>query len=379
MLLREGLKESTKENLMNIARNFELKNCSRLKKGELIDRIVDFFTAEDVLRNRLSCLTKEQMILFRKACDKPQKISADEIVDGIELYRYFLGNFQDSDDRFTVFEEITDTFRKIDDDKLKQEQAKKSWIMKCIRFFADYYEIAPLEIMYDLYKLKIKGSIDEMTAVLKEIPVDITESAVFTPAQLGMQNLSKEDPLYSERGFYVHLSIFEDNGLRKLLNQQLNKQFYIPSVHQLEEIRKNGYEADSLAYKDLMSFFTKKMNISYEMADAWCMKVWSAGYEGKMPSVLMNEMQAEGLLFQNDDQVGEFLRYLMNAFNNTRMKENRGNKPWELRQKSIAGDNPVMAGKTAGTKENKKTERIYPNDPCPCGSGKKYKKCCGKA
>ena len=22
--------------------------------------------------------------------------------------------------------------------------------------------------------------------------------------------------------------------------------------------------------------------------------------------------------------------------------------------------------------------KIYPNDPCPCGSGKKYKKCCGR-
>ena len=25
-----------------------------------------------------------------------------------------------------------------------------------------------------------------------------------------------------------------------------------------------------------------------------------------------------------------------------------------------------------------KTENIGRNDPCPCGSGKKYKKCCGK-
>ena len=25
-----------------------------------------------------------------------------------------------------------------------------------------------------------------------------------------------------------------------------------------------------------------------------------------------------------------------------------------------------------------KEKKIYPNDPCPCGSGKKYKKCCGK-
>ena len=35
------------------------------------------------------------------------------------------------------------------------------------------------------------------------------------------------------------------------------------------------------------------------------------------------------------------------------------------------------SNKVSGTvvREGKK---IYPNDPCPCGSGKKYKKCCGK-
>ena len=25
-----------------------------------------------------------------------------------------------------------------------------------------------------------------------------------------------------------------------------------------------------------------------------------------------------------------------------------------------------------------KAPKVYPNDPCPCGSGKKYKKCCGR-
>ena len=25
-----------------------------------------------------------------------------------------------------------------------------------------------------------------------------------------------------------------------------------------------------------------------------------------------------------------------------------------------------------------KGDKVYPNDPCPCGSGKKYKKCCGR-
>ena len=26
----------------------------------------------------------------------------------------------------------------------------------------------------------------------------------------------------------------------------------------------------------------------------------------------------------------------------------------------------------------RKEAKVYPNDPCPCGSGKKYKQCCGK-
>ncbi len=27
---------------------------------------------------------------------------------------------------------------------------------------------------------------------------------------------------------------------------------------------------------------------------------------------------------------------------------------------------------------NVKEKKVYPNGPCPCGSGKKYKKCCGR-
>ena len=33
---------------------------------------------------------------------------------------------------------------------------------------------------------------------------------------------------------------------------------------------------------------------------------------------------------------------------------------------------------TLARKPVKKEARIYPNDPCPCGSGKKYKQCCGR-
>ena len=30
------------------------------------------------------------------------------------------------------------------------------------------------------------------------------------------------------------------------------------------------------------------------------------------------------------------------------------------------------------TPKKREEKKIYPNDPCPCGSGKKYKQCCGR-
>lgn len=42
---------------------------------------------------------------------------------------------------------------------------------------------------------------------------------------------------------------------------------------------------------------------------------------------------------------------------------------------SIATDYELLI---AALSDKEKHKKIYPNDPCPCGSGKKYKKCCGK-
>ena len=32
----------------------------------------------------------------------------------------------------------------------------------------------------------------------------------------------------------------------------------------------------------------------------------------------------------------------------------------------------------AKTPMKREVKKVYPNDPCPCGSGKKYKQCCGR-
>lgn len=415
MFLREYLTKYTKEELLDQARSFEIKKCSGLRKADLIDRIVDTFCAEEMLRSRLACLTKEQMDLFRKACISPTAVSVNEVVDAMQLYRYWIGYFEDPTDRFCVFEDVAVAFSKIDDKAFQLKQCRKGWLVKCIHFFIQYYGIAPIEVIYEMYRQKVKDSIDEMIEILWEMPVDIVESCLFTMDKLGMEGWPKENPLYSEKGIFVHLQLFENEEFDYLLRQQMDKDFYIPSAQQIDEICRIGYEASSSAYKKLESFFTKKLKFSYEQAVTWCLQVWANSYEGESPSKIINKMTEANIEFE-EKMINELLELLVAAHNNTRMKENRGYKPSEMvRKKSVdkmptivpASSNAAAILKDAAPQLeamgvpvdlNGNTDviqttmfpsglngepirvekKIYPNDPCPCGSGKKYKKCCGK-
>ncbi|UWP58001.1 SEC-C metal-binding domain-containing protein [Ruminococcus gauvreauii] len=362
-------------------------------------------------------MTKEQMNLFRKACEAPQDISINEVVDSMQLCRYWLGSFEEDTDRFCVFEEIKEIFREIDDEKFRAEQYKKGWMMKCVHFFMEYYGVAPVEVIYELYKLQVKDTIEDMIDMLWEMPIDIVESCIFPLDKLGLTNWPKDDPIYSPRGILIHLPIFEEEGeLERLLREQGDKEFYIPSVQHIEEICMNGYETSSLAYKKLEAFFRKKLNMSYEHAVTWCFQVWANSYEGESPGDVISKMSETGTVFQSEKQMDDFIGLLMEAHNNTRMKENRGHKPNELVRKEFSGGMPTIVpgsshvaemlrdampqlnemGFSVDLDENadvattliypkgrkdkpvRVEKKIYPNDPCPCGSGKKYKKCCGR-
>ena len=163
----------------------------------------------------------------------------------------------------------------------------------------------------------------------------------------------------------------------------------ILKFNEIEEICGIGYEKSSLAYKKLQTFFMKKMDMPYEKAVTWCLQVWANSCEGNMPTNVIRKMTDVGIAFKNDKEINEFVELLMDAHDNTRMKVNRGHKPKELSSKRFVGNTPVDFEEDMDTVSTmffpeglsgsvvRAERKIYPNDPCPCGSGKKYKKCCG--
>ena len=68
---------------------------------------------------------------------------------------------------------------------------------------------------------------------------------------------------------------------------------------------------------------------------------------------------------------------IADVYNNTRTWNNRGYTANEMRE-LFGVDAPLMRGIPIEQLDGTIFKKVGRNDPCPCGSGKKYKKCCGR-
>lgn len=99
--------------------------------------------------------------------------------------------------------------------------------------------------------------------------------------------------------------------------------------------------------------------------------------------------ESEGLTFDKKRDIGEFAARFQDLNNHTRKQVNRGHTPAELFAQTYRGRQ--LAQRLAPENQlslfdDGEVEVIAPtvtgkpsrNSPCPCGSGRKYKNCCGK-
>ena len=106
---------------------------------------------------------------------------------------------------------------------------------------------------------------------------------------------------------------------------------------------------------------------------------------GRMWNGAVDAMR-EFLDFSNlpEDEVPVLAKILCRCANATRQDANWGFSPNELvRAKGLGGtfdvqSVPIDSAGKAGTPIVRATVKVGRNDPCPCGSGKKFKKCCGR-
>lgn len=169
--------------------------------------------------------------------------------------------------------------------------------------------------------------------------------------------------------FIVHYWFFDDfNQADYLLEHQADKLRYIPEKNEFLKYVIGDY-ADNDHWWNVRCFMRDVFGYS---------KDTSEGYEeirnyityGDGIRELGSILDRHNLIFSGEEQLQEFINLIMLAKNNTRIWENNGYTPSELHGILSKRNKNIVKFPTL------QNPQVGRNDPCPCGSGKKYKKCC---
>ena len=157
-----------------------------------------------------------------------------------------------------------------------------------------------------------------------------------------------------------------------VIKEQKEKPRFIPEKNQFLEYVDEYYEDDiqyDLWEKVLLFILKEWPDFRDNYMFYYKLKQCSQSFGQLKIHDLLREYE---LIFTSEKTVQPFLELIYAAHNNTRMWINNGHTPNEL-----------MQVKKAQFKANDQDQifirehrKIGPNEPCPCGSGKKYKKCC---
>ena len=356
----------------------------------------------EVMRGLFLSLTERELDAFESAIDKKRFQPTDE--EWEELAGAYDLNYiaEYTDGTAEVPSDAALIYKLISKNGYRTYHADARWLIECLTAFELLYVVGPVKLLFRMYKQR-EGSLTdymEFQDRLKKIPSE------WNPCRLIGSKL-------------VSYGVVKDNIYMAVEQRQRDVPYYLPNEEEIREYASYGYPASENAYTKLHSFFRKELKFENVVCEELCRHAFSFFSASGMLSDYMDEIRERNIIFSTERQLETFVKIVTELNNHTRMFELKGHTPKEMMQLmpvSISGGRPTILPMTSLSAEMlKKSQRelssmgieidtdstadsvltmalpdgssgkmkagikkIYPNDPCPCGSGKKYKKCCGR-
>ena len=221
-------------------------------------------------------------------------------------------------------------------------------------------------------------SVSEFVELFNRYESDITNEQ---ETVLALQRYAKANPYEIEYSIYkdlivgptLHPDSFKDDvgSLQTLRMEQKGKPRYYPDKEDFLKFVEGNYIDPAEPYDDLKKYILEnklRKKEGLDGVDGDLLDLHEMIQDKAEPAELIQYFIDVGYPLHGINKINAFMQVVMTAHNNTRMFENNGFTPNELREiyakqrpKEPVIHQPVKAGR---------------NEPCPCGSGKKFKKCC---
>ena len=393
----------TKEELKNLAEDLELKGYHSLKKDILVCKIKEELLKPSVMERQMLMFSDEEIAAFESVLKTTGYYPVRKDLELLEGF-YNLAYVGIYNDNFAaVPDEVKKVYKKVNTPKFRKKRKTAFWMIRCLTMVIFLYVLAPISVIKEMLVKCLGECIGEE---------EFREIFTLIPDYLNPCVIRGEWVIYKE--------VLPQGLYNKIKESQGDLEYYIPEQEEILDYTGHGYPSRDTCCRKVKEFLIKRMKIEEEQTENLMQGIYSKISLGGGPSDVTEIFEEEGIIFPDETTVRDFIALLIELNNSTRMIQNRGWTPSEMTKKRPVlpeGQKPTIVPMSSLAAEQLKqasnelqqmgftvdldsgadevetvfmpdgiaghtvkgTKKIYPNDPFPCGSGKKYKKCCGKS
>lgn len=349
----------TKPELSTIRMNLGIKGASSLKKQELIDLLVEQFPS--ALPNVLLTFDETRYQVLKQLADRgghsPSSLELNQL-DYFKQRGILCSGTYEGKKTLVVPQEVLACFKRVDSSSYRDQiRTNTEWI-KLTQGLLYYYGVLSLnELERQINQLTgTRVKLNQYTAILQEA-------------------VSFYDELQTDTYGYSHSSVLDTDRVKSEQEARPQLPFYPFTKSQLLHAGAPNFVDRNASYQAFVLFIRKNYTISLDEADDIVDQCVDAIRNGQAPTEVFKLLQ-QLLEIKELDMVKAFMDHVANLHNNTRQWTIKGYTPHQL--SPAAETSAATAPAKSNVIEFAAKTKVGRNDPCPCGSGKKYKKCCGR-
>ena len=350
----------TKQQIADIAKEKGMKGISKYKKLELTQKLADFMLQKDTMEYYFSYLTDEELEAFEKQFQTPgEQMGLNEILLE-KLYKAcYIG--QVCNGVYIVTNDVMEAYRSIQCQKFEQKRKANSFLLSCLQTSSLLHGIIPINVLLDMIKQNkdMELTEEELREAINQIPAEWNE--------------------WIMDGNILH---HKDLGQTTILflKQHQNGKYYLPTLKEIQDIGMYGSLPEQKEVKKLVQYLMKSEHLPKPEAECLICNIQNDIMLGEPFESIMDKLESTFAFTNIDCTAFRFIELLDDLYDHTRMVIHSGYKPSEIRNqtKRTTPIAPLVENHNVISFEQTKKKKIYPNELCPCGSGKKYKNCCGK-
>lgn len=362
--LRTTLGKQTVNELKGLAQWINQPLNSRWRKDEIVDCLYHFFMDDVMMWIRR--LPQHEVNLLRTLATSDESCAT-------EVYNFFgstcledlclvASEFSIKDElkvRFVISKELKQALESVDweavltDPAQEQKYEMERYAYGLLNLYGLLLMKDTLETVYELMDQKL--TMDELLNLFEE--------------SLGLRNLICIFPQPDQQKDIWLRSFYLDDAEEILFHVSQNIQTMETAAYSQEEIAAAGtmpqMDFSRWSTPELKHWMVEKMNYTSEQMHTVLLYLWfSNQYECNLSSLLATVINAR---LKNATDMKAAMECLITFLNETPKWILLGNSSNEIVRQEAAARQPYVAQPKVGR-----------NDPCPCGSGKKYKQCCGR-